>query len=299
MEPLLFIILALILGTATRHFLKRSPIPYTVLLMIFGLILGFITRRAQFSGMMLELAKSIDWAGHINPHVILFVFLPTLIFEASFGMNVHTIKKTAKNSILLAIPGILISMLLTGCFAIGIRNSGIGLIRWDWNLAFLFGALISATDPVAVVALLKEMGVSKKISTLIDGEAILNDGTAIVLFMVFLALVTGETAGSSPVAEFFRVSLGGMSLGILIAIILIAWLRNVFNDAMVEISIIVAAAYITFFIAEHFLHVSGVIALFGLGLTMAAYGTTRISPEVEGFMNEFWELASYIANTCL
>ena len=86
MEPLLFIVIALVLGTLTRHLLKRMPIPYTVLLVVVGVLLGIATRFDFFAKSMEEVVRSIAWAGAINPHVVLFVFLPTLIFEAAFGM---------------------------------------------------------------------------------------------------------------------------------------------------------------------------------------------------------------------
>ncbi|OFX18122.1 MAG: hypothetical protein A2033_03625 [Bacteroidetes bacterium GWA2_31_9] len=299
MEPLFFIIIALTLGAATRHFLKKSPIPYTVLLLLIGLIIGIVSRLGAFSYYALTLDEAIKWAGHIDPHVILFVFLPTLIFEAAFAMDIHTFKKTATNSLILALPGILVAIFLTGFLMIGINYYGIGLFGWDLNIALMFGAIVSATDPVAVVALLKELGVSKKLSTLIDGESILNDGTAIVLFMVFFLGITGVVLESSPFVEFLRVAIGGLLIGIIIAVITIAWVKKVFNDAMVETSLIVIAAYLTFYVAEHFLHVSGVLGLFALGLAMASVGRTRISPEVEHFLHEFWELAAFIANTLI
>lgn len=297
-SPLLFIALAIIVGAATRHFLKKTPLPYTVLLLIFGILFGVIARVWSFSGIGGEFAAAVKWAGHINPHLILFVFLPTLIFEAAFNIDIHTFKKTSVNATILAVPGIIIAMIITAAFLILFKTIGIGLLDWDWKLALLFGALISASDPVAVVAILKELGVNKKLSTLIDGEAILNDGTAIVLFMVFFAMITGGS-DSSPFIDFLRVSFGGILIGLIIAWLLTYWLKYIHNDALIEIGLIVAAAYLTFIIAENFFHVSGVLGLFSLGLFMAAKGKTRISPEVEHFMKEFWELAAFIANTLI
>ena len=118
-------------------------------------------------------------------------------------------------------------------------------------------------------------------------------------FMVFLVGITGEATGTSPIIEFFRVALGGILVGVVIGSITINWVRRVFNDALVEISVIIAAAYMTFYICEHFFHVSGVLGLVTLGLAMASIGRTRISPEVEHFLHEFWELAAFIANTLI
>ncbi len=307
MSPLFFIIIALIIGAGTRHFLKKSPLPFTVSLLLIGLGLGVLSRMGYFGewniiGIKLNatfLSEAIGWAGNIDPHLILYIFLPTLIFEAAFAMDVHTFKKTSANAFILAVPGIIVAIVLTALIVIGMKMAGIGLNKWSWSMALLFGAVVSATDPVAVVSILKDVGASKKLGTLIEGESMLNDGTAIVIFMVLLLGITGAGSDTSPIIEFFRVAVGGTLVGIIIGYIVIAWVKKVFNDALVEITVIVAAAYMTFFVAEHFLHVSGVLGLVSFGLFMASVGRTRISPEVEHFLHEFWELFAFIANTLI
>ncbi|MBU0489840.1 MAG: cation:proton antiporter [Bacteroidetes bacterium] len=302
MAPLLFFIIAIVIGAATRHFFSKIPVPFTVLLLVFGLALGMLLRFNVLEGWGGSLAAALNWAAEINPHLILFVFLPTLIFEAAFALDVHTFKKTSTNAIILAVPGILICTFLTGLLMIGIDMLGIGLHGWGRNagfIALMFGAVISATDPVAVTALLKELGASKKLGTLIEGESMLNDGTAIVIFMVFYVPLTVAVAATNPIADFFTVAFGGTLLGLVIALVSIAWVKRVFNDILIEISVIIAAAYATFYIAESILGVSGVLGLVALGITMAGIGKTRISPEVQHFLHEFWELAAFIANTLI
>jgi len=304
--PLFFIILAIFIGVATRHFLKKTPFPFTVLLLMIGLLLGVINRLGYFDGIDIgsfsfkleSLSESIEFAAHMDPHLLLFIFLPILIFEASYAMDLHTFKKSSTNAIILAVPGILIALSLTAALAMGLRAAGIGLGSWNWSLALMFGAIVSATDPVAVVALLKDLGASKKLGTLIEGESLLNDGTAIVLFMVFFLGITGQASGGSPVLEFFRVAFGGLLVGAIAGYLVIWWIKHVFNDAMVETSLVIAAAYLTFYLAEHTFHVSGVLGLVALGLIIGGVGRSRISPQVEHFMHEFWELAGFIAN-CL
>ncbi len=307
MSPLFFLIVALIIGAGTRHFLKKSPLPYTVSLLLIGLGLGALTRLGYFGEWNLLLfnfdtsfmGKAIGWAGHIDPHLILYIFLPTLIFEAAFAMDVHTFKKSFANAFILAVPGIIVALILSAMVVMIIQFFGIGMSGWTWMIALLFGTVVSATDPVAVVALLKDLGASKKLGTLIEGESLLNDGTAIVIFMVLLLSITGAGSDTSPIVEFLRVAIGGTLVGLGIGYIIIAWVKKVFNDALVEITVIVAGAYITFYIAEHFFHVSGVLGLVALGLLMASSGRTRISPEVEHFLHEFWEMFAFIANTLI
>lgn len=300
MYPLLFVIIALIIGAATRHFSHKSPLPYTVTLFLLGLLLGGAERLYGFWGVG-PLSHAVDWAGNVNPHMILYVFLPTLIFEAAFAMDVHTFKKSFWNAFLMAVPGILLAIFLSGGMVIGLKLLGIGFGDWGWTLALLFGTVISATDPVAVVSLLKELGAGKKLSTLIEGESLLNDGTAIVLFLLFSTIITSSTGASvgGATLSFLKVALGGVLLGGVVGYLSLSWIKKVFNDPMIEISVVVAAAYLTFFVAESFLHVSGVLGLVTFGLVMAGSGKTRVSPEVEHFLHEFWELASFIANTLI
>ena len=129
----------------------------------------------------------------------------------------------------------------------------------------------------------------------------LNDGTAIVLFVVLFAVVTGETTfeWGPSIMGFVKIGLGGALLGIIIGGITIIWVKRVFNDMLIEISLIVSAAYLTFFVAEHFLGISGVLALVSLGVVMASVGRTRISPEVQHFLHEFWEITAFIANVLI
>ncbi len=318
MEPLFFIVIALIIGTGTRHFLRNTPLPYTVVLMIFGLGLGLLARlndgalptadqgnvfELLWNAVVWSFITAFKWAGNIEPHVIMFVFLPVLIFEAAFTLDFHTFKKTLGNAALLAVPGIVLAVLLTATLVEAISMTGFGFQDWGWLLAFAFGAVVSATDPVAVVAILKELGASKKLATLIEGESLLNDGTAIVIFFILMGILPYGlqiyTNENSVFVEFLRVSVGGILLGVVIGGIILIWVGKVFNDALIEITLIVVAAYMTFFIAEYFFHVSGVLGLVALGLSMASAGRTKISADVQHFLHEFWELAAFIANTLI
>ena len=306
-SPLFFIIIAVLIGAATRFVFQKSVIPFTVILLLIGIGLGILGRLNyldiyEIGALHLDFSfidQSIDWAANIDPHIMLYVFLPILIFEAAFAMDVHVFKKTFANATIMAVPGIIVAIVLTALMAIAFNYFNIGLAKWNWTIALLFGAVVSATDPVAVVSILKELGASKKLGTLIEGESLLNDGTAIVIFMVLFLGLTGSGIEGSPIVEFIRVAFGGIAVGLIIGWGIIKWIKRVFNDMFVEISAIVAAAYLSFFIAEHFMHVSGVLALVAFGLVMASSGRTKISPEVQHFLHEFWELAAFIANTLI
>ena len=170
---------------------------------------------------------------------------------------------------------------------------------WNWNYAFMFGALISATDPVAVVALLKELGTSKRFSTLVDAESMLNDGTGIVLFMLFFGVYTNAGAVADPFLNFLIVVFGGMLLGWVTARFTIWLLGKVGGEEAVQNSVIIVSSYITFILAQSILDVSGVIALVAFGLTITNAGCPKLNPEVNHFMDQFWKLMAYIANTLI
>ena len=321
---LFFLILALIIGAAARHFLNKVPLPFTVVLMLIGLGLGFAFRGAHEGGahaaghgaghdgflakLMDALRGSIEWGANLDPHMILYVFLPILIFEAAYALDVHVFKKSFWNAFYMAGPGIVTATLMTGGCVMVIYSLGWGLTEWNIGtgnlglyLAMLFGAVVSATDPVAVVALLKELGASKKLGTLIEGESLLNDGTAIVAFVVLIGAVTGAsvfTVGSA-VSGFFVIGLGGAALGIVVGLVGVAWVKRVFNDPLVETSVMLMTAYLVFYACEHFFVISGVLGLVTLGLVWAGIGRTRISPEVQHFMHEFWEFAAFVANVVI
>lgn len=300
LAPFLFIVLSLFIGTATRHLFSKVPLPYTIILLIIGLTLGILTRFDIMQTIGLEMVEqAVRWAGNIDPHLILYLFLPTLIFEAAYALHIHTFKKSLANALILAVPGILVAIAITAFALLLIKSLGIGLNEWSILLAFLFGTIISATDPVAVVAILKEVGASKRLSTITESESMLNDGTAIVIFMTIFGLITGEAAGGNAFVDFLRVSLGGVLVGAVIGWGILSWLKKVFNDALIEITVVIGAAYLSFYFAESVLHVSGVIAVVTLGISMAGPGKTKVSPEVTHFLHEFWELAAFIANTLI
>ena len=263
------------------------------------------------------LSGAISWGGNLDGHLILYVFLPILIFEAGFALDVHTFKKSFLNAFYLAGPGIVTATVMSGLAFMGLilAFGGSGGVLEDWNVdsgafivlaSMLFGAVVSATDPVAVVALLKELGASKKLGTLIEGESLLNDGTAIVAFVLLIGVVTGAEqflgTGSfigSAAVGFGKIGAAGGLVGVLIGLIAILWVRKVFNDPLIEITVVLVTAYAVFFVCEHFFHVSGVLGLVALGIVMAGVGRTRISPEVEHFMHEFWEFTAFAANVII
>ena len=165
----------------------------------------------------------------------------------------------------------------------------------------LFGAIISATDPVAVVSLLKELGVSKRISTLIEGESLLNDGTALVLFLVLIKFVTGDDMTATEViSQFCKMSLLGPLLGLAFGIVMAFCLNRIHNQPIMEANLTVCFPYICFYVSEHHsVHVSGILALVAMGLYMTNRGRTGISCESEEAIHAIWSYIGFAAETLI
>ena len=229
---------------------------------------------------------SVFRVSNMDPHLILHLFLPPLIFESSFSIEWHLFKMTGLQSLTVATVGLLVATFAT---------AGVLYLlfpHWDYLMYILCGALLSATDPVAVVALLKDMGAPGALSAFIEGESLLNDGTAVVIFnVIIIALRDGSELNiSEVVGTFFLMSCGGAAVGLVMGFLVVSFMVRVFNNALVEISMSIAAAYLCFYIAEAFFSVSGVIAVVVFGLYFGSVGRTAVSPEVEHFLHEFWEL---------
>ncbi|CAG7640037.1 unnamed protein product [Allacma fusca] len=288
-------------GAIVRSILRTTGlcIPYTVLLMITGLLVGLGTRiipYTKWEGGCQEWSTYTKIA-RMPPQIILYVFLPVLIFESAFSMNPHVFVRSAFQILIAALPGMLITTFVT---ALVCQNFLIHY-TWEFSQAALFGAIISATDPVAVVAILKELGTSEALSTMIEGESLLNDGVAILLYEIFSEIVISPGEDGLPLQilrKFAQITLGGPAFGFVMAKIAIFCVSVIFNDATVEITITLVAAYLTYYIGEAILGVSGVMAVVVLGLVMSAERTS-ISPEVEVLVHHFWEMLGYLANTVL
>ena len=299
---LLGIFTFLAIGAAVKHWLAWLPLPYTVLLMMLGMGLGggLVVFQEQHCAYYSTFWYTIENASKMDAHLMLFTFLPPLIFESAFDLDLTVFRHTRNQAVLLATLGITVCSVLTAAFAMHIfRAEGL-----QFSDAVFFGAIASATDPVAVVALLKELGAPKELGHLIEGESLFNDGTAMVIFNVVRLIIFDadnfpKEAGPAVLHVaylFFHMAVLGMLFGGLCGWLAVAWISRVFNDALVEITVTISFSFLCFFVAEDVLGMSGVLAVVAYGLYLNA-NRTRISPEVEHFLHEFWGLTGYLANT--
>ena len=275
-------VLLFVVATAVAIAARRFRLPYTVALVLAGLALG-VVRLFEPPNLTKELLYEM--------------FLPGLLFEAAFHLEFRDFWRDRVAIAALAVPGVAAAVALTAMLLESMtRALGLGP-GFGWAHAVVFGALIAATDPIAVVGMFKSLGAPRRLSVLLEGESLLNDGTAIVLFSLALNLVAGdEVSASGMVVEFVRVVGGGLAIGILIGLALSQVIHQV-DDPMIEITLTTLTAYGSFLAAEH-LGFSGVIATVSAGMLCGNYAArTGMSPSTRIAAETFWEYIAFALNS--
>ncbi len=276
----------LLLAAAIQALTKKIKLPYTVALVVVGILL------AQLAGMGVGFLTPLT-SLELPPEAVLFVFLPTLVFESSLNMEVRALRENLAPVLTLAVPGLLISTVLVGSvmvFTVGM----------SWPIALLLGSMLSATDPVGVIALFRQLGAPKRLTILVEGESLFNDATSIVVArilqgVVLVGVVSTQTV-LSGVLEFFLVFFGGMVVGWIFALLVGQLMGRVEGDAFIEITLTAVLAYFAFILAEEVFHMSGVMATVAAGMVIGGWGKTKISPSVAHQMEHFWEYLAQVAN---
>lgn len=269
-------------ATAVALLARWVKIPYTVALVVAGLLLG--TTHAFPTP-------------HLTKELLYAVFLPGLLFEAAFHLE---FKKFWQNKIAihaLAVPGVVAAIGLTALLIVPVANALHFVENFYLSHALVFAALIAATDPIAVVALFKSLGAPKRLAILVEGESLLNDGTAVVLFTLVLAFVEGKGVGAaSAVIDFLKIVGMGIVIGAAIGFAVSKVIQRV-DDPMIEITLTTIAAYGSFVAAEQF-HFSGVIATVIAGMLCGNYAApTGMSPTTRIAVESFWEYVAFALNS--
>ncbi|MEM6424011.1 MAG: cation:proton antiporter, partial [Cyanobacteria bacterium P01_D01_bin.128] len=283
------ILILLLVACFAAIALKRLQFPYTIGLVILGLMLGWLSLHVEAFAILQTLSLSHD--------LILFVFVPPLIFDSALNLEGRLLFRNLSPILTLAAPGLLISTAIIG---------GILSFTTPLNLSqsFLFGSLISATDPVAVIALFKELGAPKKLAILVEGESLFNDATAIVVFNIILAssateIAFGTASIQQGIVQFLVSFIGGILFGGIIGYLARYLMSLVAENALVLFTVTAILAYGVFLLAEEVVHVSGVIALVSAGLVAGWYKSNRLGPEFQDSLGEFWEYSAFLANSLI
>ena len=251
---------------------RRINLPYTVALVAFGIVAGAIAQPLR-----------VD----ITPQLVLVVLLPALIFEATYRTDFAKLRPSIAGVVLLAGPGVFISALLIAaalCFGAGL----------PWPEAFVVGAMLSATDPAAVIATFKRLRSPRRLATLVEAESVFNDGTGIVLFALAVDFVTRPVGPAEAGLAFVSVVLLSGALGAAAGYAASRILPNV-GDHLIEVSLSVVLAYGTYLVADGF-HQSGVIATAVAGIVLGTYGRRNgLSPRTEEALDTVWEFVAFLA----
>ncbi len=277
------LILVYCVTTAVAIVTRRLRVPYTAALLLVGVALG---------------ALHVVTLPHLTKELLFAVFLPGLLFEAAYHLEVRELRENSWAIGALAVPGVAVAIGLTALLLVGgttlVGSSGIG-----WPSALLFGAVIAATDPVAVTALFREVKAPRRLHVLVESESLLNDGTSIVFLTLMLAYFAGEApTPTALLVSFARIAGGGAAVGLLVG-----WgvshIRTKVDDAAIEITLTTIAAYGSFVLAEQF-HLSGVIATVTAGVMCGHAG--RHHPMTAGTreaVDSFWEWLAFALNSAV
>jgi CPA1 family monovalent cation:H+ antiporter len=225
----------------------------------------------------------------LTPELILALLVPPLIYEAAFHLNIDALRRNLVTILAFAILGVVVTTFLVAV-----------VVSWGTEISFsaaiLFGTLVAATDPVAVIALFRSIGVPKRLQVILEGESLLNDGTAIVLFTLALDLIPrGEFNLVSSLIEFLRVSGGGLAVGLLLGYLISLVFRRI-DEPLIETTLTLVLAYGAYLVAES-ISLSGVLAVVAAGLVSGNIGPQRMSPTSRILVFNFWEIAAFLANS--
>jgi CPA1 family monovalent cation:H+ antiporter len=281
-----FLVLLLVAASGIAVLSKYLRIPYTAALVVGGILLGLI-RVPHLSP--ISPGQRPHW---LTPDIILLIFLPALVFEGSVKLNIRELARDSTPLLILANIGVLLAMVVTG-----------SLVHWTIGLpiltALLFGAIISATDPISVLAIFRDLNMDRRLSTLVEGESLLNDGTAAALFQIMLAAVIGGHLSFAKGAGMFLLDVGGGAVVGFACGYAASRITEALDAPEVEITLTTIVAYGSYMAAYH-LHLSAIIATAMAGLTIGNVGAKRgMSESTRSALVSFWEYFAFVMNSLI
>jgi CPA1 family monovalent cation:H+ antiporter len=260
---------------------RRLALPLSLVLVIFGAAAGF----------------AIDLSSHplgaslaLSSEAFLYLFLPILLFETAIEIDVRRLLEDIVPIFLLAVVAVMASALIIG---FGLNNFS----TYSLVACLLTAAIVSTTDPVAVVALFKDISVPHRLTLLVEGESLFNDAAAIAMFSVLMSMLTvGSGDAGDAIVGFLRSFSGGFLVGFGLSLLATQLLQFLPGKRMAEVTVTVAVAYLAFAISEYGFHFSGVVAVVVSALVFAYDGRTRVSPKTWTFLVGTWKQLGYWAS---
>lgn len=293
----LFLLIAL--STVVFFLSKRIKAPYTVLLVFTGLVLILLGNVPVFHsalGFIKEMA--------LTPEMLFYIFLPVLIFEAGFNLNIRKLIDNAWTISLLAVVSVVLSsVIVAGAIYLIMPLLGINM---PFIVAFIFGAIISATDPVAVLAIFKEQGAPKRLTLIFEGESLMNDGTAVALFLVVLGVAVNGYHGletiTHGISEFTIMIVMGIVVGLSLAALFSKALRYTRKNEFVTVTLLLISAHMVFILTEminHYglFHVSPIISTTVAAMFLGNYSRNILPPTMDDYLNKLLEHMAFVINS--
>jgi monovalent cation:H+ antiporter, CPA1 family len=267
------LLIAVAIVAAVVRFIR---IPYTVALVLVGLALALFPDAPRVA---------------LTPDIILTVFLPVLLFYGAYHLDIGDLRANLTPVVLLAVPGVVVTAGLTGLAL----HLAVGL---DWAVALLFGTIVAATDPVAVLAVFGEVGAPRRLATIVTAESLFNDGTALVFFSAVLGVAIGTGFDLGITFEHFVLGVAGsLALGAAVAIVGTAILQRI-DDALLETTITLIMAYGGYLLAAG-LGASGPLETVMAGLLLGVRGRRVMSATTRLEAGATWEFLDFLANSLL
>ena len=236
-------------------------------------------------------------APNLTRELLFTFFLPGLLFEAAFHLDLGAFRQVWRSAVFLSVPGVVIAMGIAAGILIGITGLLLPQAAIDFKTALVFAAVVAATDPVAVTALFREVRVPARLTVLIEGESLFNDGVGVVILTLVLAHMTGEASSvSATVVQFALVAGGGVLVGLATGWISSKIIRRL-DDRLIEIGLTVIAAYGSFVLAES-IRASGVLAIVVAGMMCGREGRNLgMSAASRVAVETFWEYVAFALNS--
>lgn len=277
-NTILFFIALLLIASLAQPFANKIRLPFSIVLVLIGFL------GSEFTTNILNIDTGVRWYNFKN--IIFYVLLPILIFQAAIEINIRLLWKNLIPISIMALPLMVLSAVVTAAALYYAINHPVG---FPWIVALITGALLSATDPAAVLALLKQAGAPERLRILLEGESLFNDATAIVLFSILIAFANNHEliGGNEVLLRFAEVFFGGLVTGTVIGVITF-FLTKIVNKAETFLLFSIASAYIAFIVTEDILHFSGVIAVLSCGITIGSLCTDRFQENT--FVSKVWQL---------
>lgn len=274
----------------------RTNLAFSLVLALAGIALGVVAGMVGPLGIggpggdFLVTVNRFD----LSSEAFILVFLPALLFETAVGIDVRRLLDDLAPILLLAVVAVLVSTFAVG-LALG-AVSDVGLVA-----CLLLAAIVSTTDPIAVVAIFRDLGVPHRLSLLVEGESLFNDAAAIALFALFLGMLTGERQADAldGALAFLRGFVGGLVFGYVGGRAVCWGVTLLRGQRFAEITVTVAAAYLAFIVGEHYLHISGVVAVVTTALVISYYGRTQVSAETWASLVEVWQQVGFWASSLI